>query len=316
MYYVTDRAGTDDGNFGGNLRDQGLAYGRAVTTLTAGYGIRVDLIAGARNLPQGSGISPPTLHSLGGMQDLLGAIGSDTTGPQGRRKRVLLFVHGYNVTFDDAVTAAARLSSEIQFPVIPVAYSWPSDGTYIGYWHDEENVRDSYPRFMSFLQELVAKAPAEVVIVCHSMGAREVTPALAELERNGVQLQGLRKVIFAAPDIWSKEFLDAWPYLQKLKGVEFGFYLSFHDIALRLSHIVHRLPRLGDATPTVTAPVGGITIDASAVDSVFQAAGDSYILNSPKIGADVGAWVDNSVSPTDRGLLQVHRAGQMYYMFP
>ena len=148
------------------------------------------------------------------------------------------------------------------------------------------------------------------------MGAREVTSALAELGRHGVRLPALHKVVFAAADIWSKEFIDAWPDLQRLEGVEFGFYASNHDLALRLSHIVHRLPRLGDAAPTISAPVGGMTVDASAVDSVFQAAGHSYILNSPKIGADLGAWIDSNTSPKDRGLLQIVRAGQTYYVFP
>ena len=208
VYYVTDRARMQ-GGFGGTLRDQGVEYGRSVVTLGTDLGIRVDLIAGAHNLPQGNGIQPPTLQNTGGIRDLLDAIRSSTIGPQGRRKRVLLFVHGYNVSFNDAVTAAARLSTEVEFPVIPVAYSWPSDGTYIGYWHDEDSVRDSSSRLMSFLQELLTNSPTEVVIVCHSMGAREVTSALAELGRHGVRLPALHKVVFAAADIWSKEFIDA-----------------------------------------------------------------------------------------------------------
>jgi|SRR5579859_2344972 len=316
VYYITDRARGSAGKFGGVLRDHGLEYGRSNVTLGTDLGVRVDLIAGAHNLPQGHGIQPPTLQNTGAMRELLDAIGSSGIDPRGHRKRVLLFVHGYNVSFDDAVTAAARLATEVEFPVIPVAYSWPSDGTYVGYWHDEEIVRDSSSRFRNFLQELLTKSPTDVVIVCHSMGAREVTSALAELGHHGVQLPALHKVVFAAADIWSKEFMDTWPDLQKLEGVEFAFYVSNHDLALRLSHIVHKLPRLGDADPTITAPFGGITVDASAVDSVFQAAGHSYILNAPKIGADLGAWVDGDTSPKDRGLLQIVRAGQSYYMFP
>lgn len=316
VFYITDRARISGGSFGGELRDQGVAYGKSVVTLDTDYGVRIDMIAGARNLPPGNGTSSPVLQNLDGMQSLLDSIGPNTTDPQGRRRRVLLFVHGYNVTFNDALTATARISSEVQFPVIPVAYSWPSDGSYVGYWHDEDNVRGSSRRFMSFLEEFLKKSPTEVIIVCHSMGAREVTSALAELGRHGSRFPALQKIIFAAADISSKEFLDEWPYLQKLEGVQFGFYASDHDLALRLSHVVHRLPRLGDASPIITAPVGGTTVDASAVDPVYQAAGHSYILNSPKIGADLGAWIDGNTPPANRGLVQVVRAGQTYFIFP
>ena len=204
-------------------------------------------------------------------------IASDAIDSQGHKRRVLLFVHGYNVSFDDALDATARLSAEVQFPVIPVA----SLGHPTAHTPDIGTTRITYAtsskRFMEFLQGFLSKSQPEVDIVCHSMGAREVTSALAELGRHKARLPALHKVIFAAADIWSKEFIDVWPDLQKLDGVEFEFYASNHDLALKLSHIVHRVPRLGDASP-VTAPAGGTTVDASAL-ATFQAVGHSYILD-------------------------------------
>jgi esterase/lipase superfamily enzyme len=211
---------------------------------------------------------------------------------------------------------AALFSTEVQFPVISIAYSWPSAGTYIGYWHDEDMVRASSLRFRAFLQALLTKSPAEVVIVCHSMGVREVTSSLAELGRSGVQLQALHKVIFAAADISKEEFGEAWPDMKKLSGVQFGFYASSHDVAMTLSHVVHGLDRLGDASPPVMAPAGGTTVDATNVDPIYQEAGHSYILKSPRIGTDVGMWVDSDMSPAARGLTQVVRFGQTYYLIP
>jgi esterase/lipase superfamily enzyme len=316
VYYVTDRARTKRGSFGAELRSQGVEYGISTVTLGLSDGVRVDQIAGARNLPRGTGTSSPAIQSVNGEHELLDAIELNKTDPRGRRRRVILFVHGYNVKFPDAINAAARLSTELQFPVIPVAYSWPSEGSYAGYWHDEDTVRSSSLRFMAFLQTLLTKSPAEVVIVCHSMGAREVAASLAELGRRGVKLPAQHKVIFAAGDISSQEFANLWPDIQRLDGVQFGFYASNHDLALRLSHIVHGLARLGDASPTIFAPSGGMTVDASSVDSVFQAAGHSYILNSSKIGADMGMWIDGGASPAVRGLREVTRSGQRYYLFP
>lgn len=316
VYYVTDRAKTDDRDFGSQLRSHGVEFGLSTVTLGLTYGVRPDLIAGARNLPQGSRTSPPAIKGMNDEKELIKAIAENKTDAQGRERRVLLFVHGYDVSFAGAMNAAAKLSTEVQFPVIPLAYTWPSDGSYIGYWHDEDVVRASYQRLSAFLETLLTKSPAEVVIVCHSMGAREVTSALVELIHRGMKTPALHKVVFAAGDISSQEFMEAWPELQKLNGVQFAFYASDHDLALRLSHIVHRLARLGDASPEIIAPPGGMTVDASAVDSVFQAAGHSYILNSPKLGADLGMWIDGEPTPTARGLTQIVRSGQSYYFFP
>jgi hypothetical protein len=187
VLYVTDRARKGN-NFSGDLRDQGVEYGSSLVTLGTDSAERADMISGARNLPQRTHISPPTFQQLNGMPALLTFIKSNVTDHQGRTRRVLLFVHRYNASFNDALTATARISSEVQFPVIPVAYSWPSDGTYTGYWHDEDTVRASSQRFMKFLREFLKNSPSEVTIVCHSMGAREVTSALVEFGRLGRHL--------------------------------------------------------------------------------------------------------------------------------
>ena len=316
VYYVTDRARRPEGHFGGDLSGTGLEYGKSLVTLAVDYPVRADLLAGARHLPQRSPISEPTVDSFNGMDDLLAALRANQRARDGQGRRVLLFVHGYNVSFNDALTETARLSSKVQLPVVPLVFSWPSDGAYGGYWHDEESVRASERRFARFLQELLVKSPIEVVIVCHSMGARELTPALAELGRQKAKNLALHHVIYAAADISAQEFLEAWPDLRALGTAEFTFYASNHDLALRLSHIVHRFPRLGDASPSVTVPIGATTVDASAVDPFFQDVGHSYILNSARIAADVGSWIADQESPADRGLVSVVVHGQPYYLFP
>ena len=315
VLFVTDRA-KNGSAFADSVNATGLSYGMASTNLGLSYGVRVDAIPGAKNLPQSAPLASPTTQPLKDLDALLAAIMATRTDATGRKRKIVLFVHGYNVSFPEAMTAAAKLATVLQFPVIPIAYSWPSSGTLRGYWHDEDTIRASSMGFMDFLKNFVNRSPLDVVLICHSMGAREVTAALAEMGRGDTQLPALKQVIFAAGDVSQQEFIEAWPSLLRLKGVEYGFYVSDHDLALRLSHVVHSLPRLGDAAPAVLAPPGGMTIDASAIDSVFQSLGHSYVLDSPKVGADIGEWIDGGQAPRARGLIPIGAPAKTYYVFP
>lgn len=58
-------------------------------------------------------------------------------------KELLLYIHGYNNTFVDAVTTAKGIIDVIGFTGVPVLFSWPSDGKALNYSADEEEVRTS-----------------------------------------------------------------------------------------------------------------------------------------------------------------------------
>jgi esterase/lipase superfamily enzyme len=315
VLFVTDRASNPDGVFTAAKRPSGVAFGKAVVTLSTPYGVRQDLISDARRLPKGTKVEPPSVQPLRDFASLTEEIAKRKGALNGKDRRVLLFVHGYNVSFEDAVNTTARLASEMQVSVIPVAYSWPSEGSFLGYWHDEDTVRASTVRFTEFLRNLLSKSPTEVVIVCHSMGARMVTSALSELGANHANMPALHHVIFAAADIAKSDFEEAWPSMRS-NAVAFTFYCSDRDLALRLSHIVHSYQRVGDAAPTVFAPAHATTIDASGIDSVWLGFGHSYIVNSPIVGADAGQWIDTDAPAAERGLVKATHADSQYFLFP
>ena len=50
---------------------------------------------------------------------------------------VLLFVHGYNTSFEAAILRTAQLVHDLGFPGKGVTFSWPSEGTLDGYVRDE-----------------------------------------------------------------------------------------------------------------------------------------------------------------------------------
>ena len=56
----------------------------------------------------------------------------------------LIFVHGYNVTFEDAARRTAQVAYDIKFGGVATFYSWPSNGQTLTYSWDEESVQCPY----------------------------------------------------------------------------------------------------------------------------------------------------------------------------
>jgi esterase/lipase superfamily enzyme len=98
----------------------------------------------------------------------------------------LLFVHGFNVTFANALFRAAQLAHDLEFPGKVMLYSWPSGGRIVDYWKDEESAQISAPRFQQLLMDLIGTRIRRIYIVAHSMGTRIVIRSVSELRNNHV----------------------------------------------------------------------------------------------------------------------------------
>ena len=64
---------------------------------------------------------------------------------QTRRSKVLVFVHGFNNRFDEAVYRLAQIAHDSNAPAIPVLFSWPSRGEVrlVAYTSDRESANSS-----------------------------------------------------------------------------------------------------------------------------------------------------------------------------
>ena len=88
---------------------------------------------------------------------------------QGRS--VLVFIHGYNVSFADAARRTAQMASDLKYPGAAVFYSWPSQANWYKYRLDEKNVELSVSQLQSFLLEVAERSNATTInLVAHSMG--------------------------------------------------------------------------------------------------------------------------------------------------
>lgn len=202
---------------------------------------------------------------------------------------VLMFIHGFNVTFDDAVFKTAQLAHDLEFHGAPILYSWASAATRRDYVADKERNEATVPLLKEFLVRLAAQTPGRKIhVIAHSMGNRALLQALGQLaqEQRGPHLQ---EVILAAPDVDRRVFLGLAPFFVKT-AERITLYASGSDKVLLLAKELERGPRAGDADPVLTYP-GIESIDASAVATDFLA--HSYY-SDPRLLNDINTIIKHN----------------------
>jgi esterase/lipase superfamily enzyme len=227
-----------------------------------------------------------------------------------------LFVHGYNVTFEDAARRTAQISYDIGFGGAPVFYSWPSQGKTPAYTIDEQNVEWAQANLRVFLEDFFVRSDARnVYLIAHSMGNRALTRALASLLADKPAFgDRLTEVILTAPDIDAEVFKrDIAPALTR-SGRPVTLYASSEDLALAASKTVHGSPRAGDSGEALVLVSGIETIDATAVDTSLL--GHSYFAEERSVLSDMFYLIHNGQRPDDRfGLKRIDSEAGPYWEF-
>ena len=201
-------------------------------------------------------------------------------------KDAFVFVHGYNVSFEEAVIRTGQIKHDLEFDGPAIAYSWPSQGQEGKYKIDEANVGWSVAHLHRFLLELEARLEADRIhLIAHSMGSRALSAALLRiaLERRG-KPPLFNEVVFAAPDIDRDTFQQYIAPSILGAGTRVTLYASSRDEALDASELVHGSARAGDTAGGVVVVEGMDTIDVSNVSGSH-----SYIGNSGSVLGDLKA---------------------------
>jgi esterase/lipase superfamily enzyme len=246
-------------------------------------------------------------------QVLLRSIAEQAAKPGPGRKTALIFVHGFNVPFDDAAFRTAQMSYDIGFRGAPVFNSWPSEASPapLSYTHDGTRIEASRPYLKSFIADVVTGSGADrVIIIGHSMGTRGVTRVLEELSRERPQVTArISALILAAPDIAASIFNnDIAPKLRRMARST-TLYASSTDRALQVSHQVAGDYALGDARGGVRIYRDMVSIDATKAGTDFL--GHSAYGNSPHVLRDIASIVAGR-PPAQRPWLR--RMPQGYYV--
>lgn len=173
------------------------------------------------------------------------------------RSKVMVFVHGFNNRFDDAVYRFAQIVHDSKAPVIPVLFTWPSRGEIKlrAYTYD----RDSATYSRDALEDLLAMLASypsvkEISVLAHSMGNWVTLEALRGRSMRVAQAttgDKLKYAMLVAPDVDVDVFRTQ---IQRMGAARprIALFVSQDDKALGLSKIIWGgVPRLGEINPTL-----------------------------------------------------------------
>ncbi|MGO7049613.1 alpha/beta hydrolase [Rhizobium johnstonii] len=164
----------------------------------------------------------------------------------------LVFIHGFNNTYEDSVFRLAQIVHDNGMQATPILFTWPSRAQLTGYEYDKESTNYSRTALEQSLRVLVADPDVkDITILAHSMGTWLAMESLRQMGiRDGHVNAKIHNVILASPDIdiqvFAKQFVEMGDPKPK-----FTIFVSQDDRALAASSFITRnVSRLGAIDPS------------------------------------------------------------------
>jgi esterase/lipase superfamily enzyme len=220
-------------------------------------------------------------------------------------KKAFIFIHGFNVSFDEAARRTAQMAYDMNFDGVPVFYSWPSNAQLFKYQSDREMAEQSKVKLEEFLRIFFATSNADqVYLISHSMGGEVLTGALVPIIKDDPNIKTkLKEIILAAPDINSEVFKkDIAPVITSIKK-PITLYVSNGDSALKISKELNGSNRLGLPSKEGVFIYSGIdTVDMTTIDTSLI--GHSYYGEKLPVIQDLKEILNFDRRPPQRSLLK------------
>lgn len=234
----------------------------------------------------------------------------------------LIFIHGFNVSFKDAIESAGKMSerySELsngEYKPNIFVFSWPSDGSATKYFDDRHDAVASGYAFARGLMKLTTFLRAtpkkeacqqKINLIAHSMGNYVLRNALQQSKKiveGGLLTRVFDNIILTAAD----EDSDAFEFDHKLAQLpdlaqRITVYFNNGDLALKISDDLKGNPdRLGNdgANKAYQLPAKVVLVDASDVVTGDITQQHSYHLLNDKVGKDIVAVLQGESSESKK----------------
>jgi esterase/lipase superfamily enzyme len=221
---------------------------------------------------------PPVLGSQRLFEELQQSMGA--------KRNALVYIHGFNVTFLEAVGSAMSLQKKLEerkTPTDVVLFSWPSDGSstpWIAYHSDRDDAASSglafsraFQKLNGFLSDLAREdwCGGSIHLLCHSMGNFVLENTLWHLRKNlpGRLPRVFSEILLASADV-DNDALEEESKLGRLPEIarRISVYYNSGDEALVISDRTKGNPdRLGQRGPKhpMDAPAGVVNVDCSEI---------------------------------------------------
>ncbi|MBL8422068.1 MAG: alpha/beta hydrolase [Candidatus Accumulibacter phosphatis] len=230
----------------------------------------------------------------------------------GDTPQALFFLHGFNVSFEEAAIRAAQIGFDLKVPGATAFFSWPSRGSVTAYPADEASIEASERAITDFLVDFASHCGAEKVhVIAHSMGNRGLLRALQRIAANA-ETRGRVKfgqVFLAAPDVDRDLFLDL-AGLYPPHSERTTLYASDGDLPVHLSAKLHDAPRAGYFAPYTVAP-GVDTIAVPHFD--LDLLGHSYFAEAAALLHDIYSLMRLDAAPGRRQRMTPAVAGDAHF---
>ncbi|TFF25090.1 alpha/beta fold hydrolase [Jiella endophytica] len=163
------------------------------------------------------------------------------------QKRVIIFVHGFNNSYEDAVLRFAQIRTDLTVNAAPVLFTWPSGGSVFDYLYDRDSANYSRDALEAIIESVSANPNVEdVTLLAHSMGGWLAMEAVRQLAiRHGHVPKKLSNIVLASPDI---DFDVFFTQLNQIGDASrrITIFTATDDVALRVSRrIAGDTQRLG-----------------------------------------------------------------------
>lgn len=199
---------------------------------------------------------------------------------------VLVYIHGFNTTFDEAAKRAAQLGFDLKVPGITAFYSWPSLANITAYTGDLSRMEASEQHLADFLVRTTTLVErGKVHVIAHSMGNRGLLNAMHRATTQAALRTGARfgQIILAAPDVDARSFARL-ASVYPLAAEHTTLYVADQDKALLALEWATAEARAGGAPPVLVLP--GIDTVRVSGWSLFRL-GHSYMAEDASVLRDI-----------------------------
>ena len=315
VFFATTRAAVTGPEHFGNDAAEGVALGFADVRLGEPAWTWDDLLASN----QASSVDKPRIGAVESVK-LFGSAGAEDATSEAdrafvaaidaqlariRNQNLVVYVHGYRVTFDEVAVQMGSFALYLGQGAI-VTFQWPTGLMFWNYVTDCPRAQRYIPDIERLLMLLARSKAEHVNVMAYSCGSPLLASALArlrarhpELDREALQRRyRLGDVIFVASDVDLKTFArdHVQPALDLSRQVI--VYFSTADRALGFSSMIAGVSRLGQPD------ISDLTVDELqrlGADPRFQAIDVTDVRGAHEMGGmkGHGYWYANEIISTD-----------------
>jgi esterase/lipase superfamily enzyme len=264
-------------------------------------------------------------------------------------KTVMLYVHGFNETFETAAFTAAELCHFLGREPVCAFFTWPASSTgnfLISYTNTTESAGYAENHLRKIIRLITTTPGVEnVELLAHSRGTALLTSVVRDLLNEAVaagkepaDVMHINNIVLFSPDIDIEVFaqdvaggisdpdmFSVWPVRRVPRGINgrLTVYSSPQDRALLVSRILFRSRnRVGDLRPDdVPNDIQRYFEPMNKLDLIVyegkrtDAFGHSYFTTNPQVSSDVIQLLRYGKKPGEPGR-ELIKAGPIAWEFP